>query len=187
MKSLVPVLLLWIVLLSSSCEYLGFNVTTKNEYMQNYQDFIVKVQDNYNAYNRKDWETADKKMETFSHEMYKKYTNELSFRDKLTIGKYPIMYYLSRYKAMLNDEIDDKYRDDTRMILKNLIEIMDSTAHVYDVFDDNVRGMLQDFRSRIELEEEKQARKELERKEQEESYKINGNDGINTSNEQEQQ
>jgi uncharacterized membrane protein len=64
------------------------------------------------------------------------------------------MYYIARYKSMLDHEINDNYRQDTKAIVQNLAEIMDSTAHVYDVFDEEIRGMLRDFGSKNTRAEE---------------------------------
>lgn len=137
---------------ATGCDYMNFNVKSKEDYLVEYRQFIDEVSNkcgdtNYVS-NRNYWENADQELYHYSHDLYIAFSGELNFREQLEIGKYPIMYYLCKYRGMVDRQVQMVYNKDTEILLRSLTEIMDSTAIIYDGFDKELRDMLLDFKSR---------------------------------------
>lgn len=104
------------------------------------------VQSNYNIYDSKEWNDKDEKIVQFSQVQYRQFEGELSFHEKLTVGKYPVLYHLCKYKYVVQKQIDENYRPDTQKLVESLTEIMDTTFGVFKGYDRNMRQMLLDFK-----------------------------------------
>ncbi len=135
-----------------SCKYIDIKTFDKAEYMGNYRSFIKDVQSNHRVYTKDDWGKADAKLNDFASNVYKHFTNELTFKEELELGQLPIMYYLCRYKSVINKKIERDYRPDTQELVNSLTAIMDSTNNVYEGFDEGLRNILLDFKSRSETD-----------------------------------
>ena len=135
----------------SSCQYLEYVGMNKDDYVQNYRLFLTEVQANYQNYDAEQWKNADNKMQQFSHQQFERFEQELNFEERLELGKFPIMYHLSKYKQLVDERVKRVYESEGQMLVRHLTEIMDSTYTVYDGFDSNLRDLL--FRLKCEHEQ----------------------------------
>ncbi|MCK5824660.1 MAG: hypothetical protein KAG96_04565 [Ichthyobacteriaceae bacterium] len=92
MKSLFKILVLVITLSIISCA-----PSTKQEYMNSYEEFIADLETNYTEYSESDWEKLDNNMNEFTGKLYDKFKDELTFSDKITLSAYKVKY--NSYKA----------------------------------------------------------------------------------------
>lgn len=128
-----------------SCSYFK-SKGNKQEFLDSYRSFMQDVQSNYNIYDSKDWNVADEKIVELSQNQYRVFEADLTFHEKLEIGKYPVLYHLYKYKRTVADQINLSYRPDAQKLIESLTEIMDTTANVYKGFDKDIREMLIDFK-----------------------------------------
>ncbi|MBL7785682.1 MAG: hypothetical protein JNM36_07240 [Chitinophagales bacterium] len=148
MKTINKILFLLIVVFFStyqSCDYFK-SKPSKDEYLAAYRSFMQDVQQNSNIFDSKDWNNADGKINDFAQTQYYIHEGELTYHDKLEIGKYPIMYYLAKYKKLSRNQVSEVYQNDAKALHRNLVEIMDTTSSILTGFDRDIRNMLIDFK-----------------------------------------
>ncbi len=138
----VSILLLSIL---GGCSYFK-SKGNKQDFLDAYRSFMQDVQGNYNIYDSKDWNVADEKIVDFSQNQYRVFEADLTFHEKLEVGKYPILYHLYKYKRTVKDQVNLQYRPDAQKLKESLTEIMDTTANVFNGFDKDIREMLIDFK-----------------------------------------
>ena len=95
--SLLLLLLLLLLLTLGSCNYFK-SKGNKQDFLDSYRSFMQDVQSNYNIYDSKDWNVADEKIVDLSQNQYRSFETDLTFHEKLEIGKYPVLYHLYKYK-----------------------------------------------------------------------------------------
>lgn len=134
----------------SSCQYLEYVGMNKDDYIQDYRLFVAEVQENYQNYDVSKWKDADNKMQQFSQQLFERFEKDLSFEERLELGKYPVMYHLSKYKQLVDERVKRVYEQEGQTLVRHLTEIMDSTYTIYDGFDNNLRDLL--FRLKCEHE-----------------------------------
>ncbi len=84
------------ILTLASCE-------NKESYIQDFSQFVQEVEDNADKYTEKDWKKADKKFESFTGSIYKKYAEELTSEEKIEIAKCQTTYTALKAKAGIKD------------------------------------------------------------------------------------
>ena len=94
MKKLV--LMALVIFTLSACQ-------SKDSYVKDFGKFVDEVELSAANYDEKDWEKADKKLERFSTDLYKKYEEELSSDEKGEIIKLQATYAGVRLKHGLKD------------------------------------------------------------------------------------
>lgn len=66
--------------------------TSKESYMEKYVSFLDEVSQEYKDYTTEDWGKMDEKFEKLNGEWYRKYEQELSFKDELKLQGYKLKY-----------------------------------------------------------------------------------------------
>lgn len=133
-------ILCFVVLLSSACHF--FENDTKEQYLKDYDAFAADFSSKHALYNTADWQEVSETMNELTNERYYQFEETLTYREKLVLQKWAIMFALTRYKDLVNHQISTEYGNDTETMLNNLREIMDSTYTVYDGFDEQMREIL---------------------------------------------
>ncbi len=148
MKKII-VLLLGIVFLFSNCTF--DECTSKTLYIVSFENFIDKVENNYDEWNKEDWDKADTKFEKLTEDCYDKFKEKLTDRDKKKIVKYGIKYsfYRIRSELSMNLNIDN---DDVDNFLDNIDELVDKEKDVTKILnkiknDKNFKKATEDFKS----------------------------------------
>ena len=70
-----------------SCSYYS-----KENYMSDYENFILEISHNHNKYNDNDWIKMYAKYERFSGEWYEKFNEEFTSKEKLILTEYKVKY-----------------------------------------------------------------------------------------------
>lgn len=76
---------------------------TKETYLKNYDDFMDEISNNSSNYSDEQWKTADGEFKNFDEVLYKKFENELDWKEKMTLSKYNLQYVYYRNKSTAND------------------------------------------------------------------------------------
>ncbi|HRI27927.1 MAG TPA: hypothetical protein PK239_11720 [Chitinophagales bacterium] len=144
---LLPILLL--LILGIGCRQTAGN---KEQYLQEYRTLITEIDQQCGKStllpNAEYWKTTDEKMYQYSGELYRLFYPLLNFKEKAEIGKFPVIYHLCRYKAVVNEQVNFEFKGEVETLVKSLQEMIDSTANIYNGYDAGIRNRLHEFRSR---------------------------------------
>ena len=148
----IIVLLIGIILLFGNCTF--DECTSKTLYIVSFENFIDKVQNNYEDFTKEDWKKADAKFEKLTEECYDKFENKLTQRDKKKIVKYGIKYSFYRIRSHIPLDFDIN-NDDVNNFLDNVDELVDKEKDVSKILDKikndkNFKKAAKDFKSGLE-------------------------------------
>ncbi|MCF0205462.1 MAG: hypothetical protein HUK12_09330 [Muribaculaceae bacterium] len=105
LKTTIACALMAMAMILASCA-----PSSKEDYLNQFSQFIEEVKTNHESYSDSDWEKAEKKFEKFSGEWYEKFDNELSTSEKIKAATLCTqwLYYknFDGVKESLDDAID---------------------------------------------------------------------------------
>lgn len=125
-----------------ACGCSWFESDNKEQYLKDYDAFVAEFSAQYSHYTPSDWQNAAETINELTTERYHQFEQQLSYREKLVLSKWAVMFALTRYKYIVRQQIRVEYSGDTETLLNGLREIMDSTYTVYDGFDADMRDLL---------------------------------------------
>ena len=110
---------------------------TKEEYLNRFEAFIERVEENHEKYNKKDWEWADSQFKKYNSEWYRKFKDEYVFEDQIRIKA-----LILKYNALKNDEdfqnvIKDLFKEDVDEVKKKVEDYVDKD------FDDDLEKLME--------------------------------------------
>jgi hypothetical protein len=85
---------------------IGCTAYTKANYIQDFSSFVTNAKDNCNKYSEANWSNSDHDYENFAVVQYEKFLPELSFEEKITIGKLKATYTALKVKKGANELFD---------------------------------------------------------------------------------
>lgn len=152
----IPILL--ILFLTSSC----IIPSSKDSYLSNFERFVKDVEKNAHKFTRQDWSWSNKRFSKYSEDWYKKYEDNLSLEEKITVTALRTRYLMAKessetgrnFNENLKKHIDKasedlkKYLDenldkDIREISKGAREIGDSAVKAMDDAMKNLRKKIE--------------------------------------------
>lgn len=83
-----------VIVMLSACSMLY----SKDDYVRDYRNFVIKVEKNYQKYSDAEWAAADFEYQKYSVEYYDKFRGELTQQDKYLIGRLNGIYNILRIK-----------------------------------------------------------------------------------------
>jgi len=92
----------------------------KNAYINNFEEFVVKVQENYKDYSEEDWTEIEEEYETLSEKKRLRYDKLFTKEDKRRINKLE-GEYLSYRAGGFFDNVIEKTKD----VINNAAEYVD--------------------------------------------------------------
>ena len=110
--------------------------TSKESYLEKFDEFVTHVSENYSSYTEKDWKRASKKYEKFSGEWYSKFENEYTLKEEIKIKAYQAKWY---YYRNLNNVTS------TALQLLESLDIKGIKKQVQYYIDNNMQNDLQKF------------------------------------------
>jgi hypothetical protein len=78
----------------------SFSPFSKESYLEKYEAFMDKVAEERDTYSDEDWKEIDEEYEQFNEEWYKKFEDELTWKEDLTLTKYSAQYNFYRYSPL---------------------------------------------------------------------------------------
>lgn len=83
--------------------------STKEEYLEEYKEFIEEVSEKAKTYSETDWAEKTEEFEKFSKEWYERFKEELSLGEQMQVTAYAASfgYHKSNVDDLVNDIVDD--------------------------------------------------------------------------------
>ncbi len=132
MKKNVLIIVAFIIALLTSCA-----PQTKEDYLEQFDEFITEVSDNCKDYTTDEWNDKDEQYELFTGEWYDKFEEELSFEDELKIATYKTQWFycksvvseLSSIKESIKNFDAEKFKNDLQYYIEN--DMIDDAKDIY--------------------------------------------------------
>ncbi|WP_372647357.1 DUF6565 domain-containing protein [Draconibacterium sp.] len=90
--------------------------SSKEDYLDQFERFVERVDNNHNKYGKKDWEWADEKFEKYNSEWYLEYRDDFTVEDQIKIKGLIIKYHALKNKESIGDMLRDLFKDDVNKI-----------------------------------------------------------------------
>lgn len=98
---------------------------TKDNYLNDFEQFVTQVETEYIHYIPQDWENADSEYEQYTSELYQKVYSELSSEDQRQIGKLKVRYEKVKLKSDIKGTIQS-IKDGVDQVVGAIEEVIDS-------------------------------------------------------------
>ncbi len=121
MKSVKYISVVSLVFLVVSC----WAPSSKEAYLEQFEKFVERVDQNHKKYTSKDWEWADERFEKYNSEWYRKFQDELTLEDQIKIKSLIIKYHTLKNKQSVGDILRDLFKDDVNHFGKKMEEYID--------------------------------------------------------------
>lgn len=108
LKYLIVCCLVWMLACSAP--------TSKEDYLDRFERFVERVDNNKNKYTQKDWEWADEKFEKYNTEWYLEYLDDFTVDDQIKIKGLIIKYHTLKNKESVGDLLRNLFKDDVNKI-----------------------------------------------------------------------
>lgn len=99
-----PIYLLLFTLMTTSC-----TTYTKDQYLLDYQSFLLEVEKGHNTYDDATWRKQDVKNENFYTNDFKQFAGELSPSEYIRVQRYNFAYRYYRGEINISDLLSGKY------------------------------------------------------------------------------
>lgn len=127
--------ILFTILLLQSCTQ---NPQTKEEYLEEYSQFLEQIEENATDFNQNDWEKQEEVYELFATEYYDQFSGDLTIVEKMQVKGYSIAYNSMKQKDNLNaigDFIEDISSKGEKAVEQFLEDAGDDTDKVEDLIE----------------------------------------------------
>lgn len=127
------------------------NPSSKESYLEKFESFVDRVEQNHKKYNDKDWEWSDSQFEKYNNDWYLKFRDDFTLSDQIKIKSLIIRYHSYKnkedisevLKQLFKEDIDDVHKkveayiendmeDDLGTILEGAVAIGDSALKVLE-------------------------------------------------------
>jgi len=115
-------LVLLLIVLMVSC----WAPSSKEAYLEQFERFVERVDQNHKKYTKKDWEWADERFEKYDSEWYRKFQDNFSMEDQIKIKSLIIKYHTLKNKQSVGDILRDLFKDDVNHFGKKLEDYIDN-------------------------------------------------------------
>lgn len=116
-KGKLLIILFFITLVSMGC-----NVNTKENYLQDFSNFIIDVENNYQKFTEEDWNTKEMEYKKFISEKQEQFQSQLTDEDQQTIGKLKARYFKIILKSGL-EQLEEDIKEGAKQ-LEGIVEEM---------------------------------------------------------------
>lgn len=99
---------------------------SKETYLEKFERFVERVEQNHKKYNAKDWEWANSQFDKYNHDWYLKFTDEFTLEDQLKIKSLIIRYHSYKNKQGIGEMLRDLFKDDVNEMGDKIEEYIDS-------------------------------------------------------------
>lgn len=110
-------------LLLNSCHF-----NTKENYLKDFSNFIVGIENNYQKFTEEDWNAKEIEYEKFIGEKYDQFQSQLTDKDQQTIGKLKARYFKIVFKSGL-DQLENDIREGAEQLEGFMEEMTESNSN----------------------------------------------------------
>lgn len=99
--------------------------TSKESYLEKFESFVDRVEENHKKYNDKDWEWTDSQFEKYNGDWYLKYRDEFTLSDQIKIKSLIIRYHAYKSKDDVNEVLKQLFKEDVDDVRKKVEDYID--------------------------------------------------------------
>lgn len=99
---------------------------TKESYLEKFESFIDRVEQNHEKYNKKDWQWSDSQFEKFNGDWYLKYREEFTLSDQIKIKSFIIRYHTYKNKEDISEVLKQLFKEDVDDVRKKVEEYIEN-------------------------------------------------------------
>lgn len=97
-----------LVVFMTSC----LSPNSKESYIEKFEHFVNRVEQNHKKYNNKDWQWADSQFQKYNGEWYLKFSDEFTVPDQIKIKSLIIRYHSYKNKEDISEILKQLFKDD---------------------------------------------------------------------------
>ena len=102
--------------------------TSKESYLEKFENFVNRVEKEHENYNKKDWIWADKQFEKFSDDWYNEYREEMTWEEKLRVKMIILKYKTIKGEEDLDSGIKKFMKEDAKELREEIEEYLENDA-----------------------------------------------------------
>jgi hypothetical protein len=99
---------------------------SKEDYLDKFERFIDRVEENHKKYTAKDWEWADGQFQKYNSDWYLKFRDEFTLQDQIKIKSLIIRYHSYKNKEDVNEVLKQLFKEDVDDVRKKIQEYIDN-------------------------------------------------------------
>lgn len=122
-KGKLLIILFYITLVTIGCKF-----NSKENYLQNFTDFISEIENNYKTYTEEDWNTKEIEYKKLISEKYDQIQSQLTDEDQQTIGKLKARYFKIVLKSGL-EQLEEDIKEGAKQLEGFIEEMTDSISN----------------------------------------------------------
>lgn len=100
--------------------------TSKESYLEKFERFIDRVEENHKKYNDKDWDWADSQFEKYNGDWYLKFREDYNLSDQIKIKSLIIRYHSYKSKDDFNEVLKQLFKEDVDDVRRKVEEYIDN-------------------------------------------------------------
>ena len=142
---------------------LACSPATKDDYMQEYAEFVESVEEKNKQEEIVEWESLDKEYDYYSDELYTKFKDELTLKDVIKVNAYKLRFETQRHKSSIIeslfgkediDEVKKKLEDYIKNEMDDDVDkLVKEAQRVSEEFGEAVKDLADELKREIEDEE----------------------------------
>lgn len=86
--------------------------SSKESYIEKFERFVDRVEQNHKKYNNKDWQWADSQFQKYNDDWYLKFGDEFTVSDQIKIKSLIIRYHSYKNKEDISELLKQLFKDD---------------------------------------------------------------------------
>lgn len=103
---------------------------TKQAYLDNYEDFVLKVKGNYRHFTTEEWTGNDETFRQYSVVLFDKFRDRLTQQELVRMKALSVRYRLYRCAGGMLSSIKDLYSQDQREMINELMALIKDASDI---------------------------------------------------------
>lgn len=102
------------------------NPSSKESYLEKFESFVDRVEQNHKKYNNKDWEWSDSQFEKYNSDWYLKFSDDFTLSDQIKIKSLIIRYHSYKNKEDISEVLKQLFKEDIDDVHKKVEEYIEN-------------------------------------------------------------
>lgn len=99
--------------------------SSKESYLERFESFVDRVEQNHKHYNKKDWQWADDQFKKYNTDWYMLFRGEYTLEDQIKVKGFIIEYHSYRDKTDVGEVLREMFKEDVNEIGEKIQEYID--------------------------------------------------------------